>query len=441
MASNPNKKQPRPVAPNPAVKQAAKEQPASKKEQKATEPDSFKLKRLRMICLIVVAGLVCSLLYHHYQVANLDKDYYPFNTFLFNPADRFNDFNNIFKATADLNPFAYSVSVYFPFTYIVMHIFNVFDINTALLVFNISFIIFFLKYLYSNMPRMEAINKVISVLILSVLTYPFLFVVDRGNLEAWGFMAIAMFIYFYLRGNDMLSVVFLAIAVCFKLYPAVLAVLFILDRKYLMVVYTGLISAALTVISAALLKGGVVESVKGQLRCLAAFNKSYIGGGSHGLQHSSSLFVPLKLLYYNFLARFQYYPKGYESSFNSTYFIVALFLFALLGFVIFRYQLSFWKRIALLVMIFILLPQISYDYKLISVFIPMVLFINSDEVSKYNKYYTILFGLLLIPKDYIIIVNDLSVSSVFNPLIILSLILLIVVDAVKTGERLKFQPK
>lgn len=395
------------------------------------------ISRAKLITAIVVIGFICSFLFHYLYSAQAGKNQYPYNTFLFNPADRFNDFYNIFNATKDLNPFAFSVSVYFPFTYIIMHIFNSFDPPTALALFSLLFSGFIGFYVFKNMPGSNFIQKIIPSVLLTGLSYPFLFVLDRGNLEAWIFISIAMFLFYYLKGKDILAVAFLSFAICFKLYPGVLLLLFLIDRKYLAILYAGLLSGALTIISAAMLEGGVIDSFKGQMNCLKSFSASYISGGTTGLQHSTSLYVPLKLLYYNILTKMSSYPVDYEKTFNSVYFMFALALFAVLAFIVVRYKLSLWKKVNLLIMTFVLLPQISYDYKLISLFIPLMLFMQSDDRSRYDRFYAIVFGLLLIPKDYGWIANDMSIATVLNPLLILSVIVLIVAEAIKSKDTLK----
>jgi hypothetical protein len=95
----------------------------------------------------------------------------------------------------------------------------------------------------------------------------------------------------------------------------------------------------------------------------------------------------------------------------------------------YRYKLTLWKKVTILVLSFIVLPQISFDYKLVSLTIPLMLFIGSDEQSKYNVHFSILFGLLLIPKDYFMIVSDVSISIIINPLLIFILLCLIFIDS------------
>lgn len=432
-----NKKQGINTAPS-TVANAQGADVAVDKEKKSLDVNPLTFDKLKIISIIVLIGFVASYLFHYYISLSPGKDVYPFNTFLYNPADRYNDFYNIFNASAELNPYIYPVSVYFPFTYVLMHFLNGMEPGSALSVFNISFTAFLLIYMFRALPVKSIIVKILAAIVISVLSYPYLFVVDRGNLEAWVFIFSGLFIFFYLRKKDLPAMIFLSMAVAIKLYPAILALLFLLDRKYLKVLYTALMSVGLTIVSAALLEGGVMESINGQLRCLDSFSKSYISGGTHGLQHSTSLFAPVKLLYYNILTKLPEYPAGYEQAFNSNYFIGAMLIFLFIAFVVLRYKMALWKIVALLVFTFTILPQVSYDYKLIDIFIPLGLYFKSEEKSPFNKIYSVFFGLFLIPKDYVLIVNDLSIASIINPLLILSMIILIIVEAVKSGITIKW---
>jgi hypothetical protein len=75
-------------------------------------------------------------------------------------------------------------------------------------------------------------------------------------------------------------------------------------------------------------------------------------------------------------------------------------------------------------------------------FIPLWMFLNSKQLSKYNNFYAVLFGLLLIPKDYYIIRNNISISVIINPLLISIFTIFLLCDGSSTeleqnSEKLK----
>ncbi len=76
----------------------------------------------------------------------------------------------------------------------------------------------------------------------------------------------------------------------------------------------------------------------------------------------------------------------------------------------------------------LLLPQVTFDYKMIHLYIALMLFLNSQKQSQYDILYAILFGLLLIPKDYFIIQSDISIAVFLNPLLMLMIAGTILLD-------------
>jgi hypothetical protein len=87
----------------------------------------------------------------------------------------------------------------------------------------------------------------------------------------------------------------------------------------------------------------------------------------------------------------------------------------------------------------LLLPHISADYKLLHVFIPLFLFVNSEARSKLDALYVSLFGLLLIPKDYWYFsrvisdasgAHDVSIAVPVNIIILIAFTLLIVISGI-----------
>ena len=59
----------------------------------------------------------------------------------------------------------------------------------------------------------------------------------------------------------------------------------------------------------------------------------------------------------------------------------------------------FWKQVSLLTLCALVTPCIMIDYKLLFLFVPMALFVNAKEKTKFDLVYAILFALLLVPKN------------------------------------------
>jgi hypothetical protein len=110
-----------------------------------------------------------------------------------------------------------------------------------------------------------------------------------------------------------------------------------------------------------------------------------------------------------------------------------LIAFALISLFIVLKEKEFWKRVSLLVFMMLLLPQVTFDYKMIHLYIALMLFLNSHKQSQYDILYAILFGLLLIPKDYFLIKPDISIAVFLNPLLMLMIAGTILLD--RTARR------
>ena len=85
----------------------------------------------------------------------------------------------------------------------------------------------------------------------------------------------------------------------------------------------------------------------------------------------------------------------------------------------------------LLVIAINLFPYVSADYKLIHLFIPLILFFISRSDDDSHKKYAILFGLLFIPRSFYWIMSEqgyVSASIILNPLIMCMFIVFLMKD-------------
>ena len=81
----------------------------------------------------------------------------------------------------------------------------------------------------------------------------------------------------------------------------------------------------------------------------------------------------------------------------------------------------------------LLLPQTAFDNKMIHLYLALMLFLNSHKKSQHDILYATLFGLLLIPKDYLLIQADISIAVFLNPLLMLLIAGTILLD--RTARR------
>lgn len=347
----------------------------------------------------------------------------------------FRDFEQIYEIMQSNHPYTSILPVaYFPFSFLLARLYHFSSFATSLTVFLTTFSLFFLwycgKYLYGQ-------NKLVTfknIIIFTFFSYPFLFSFQRANNECILFMMIAMFVYFY-NYRKLLSILFLVMAIAMKGYPAVFLLLYLSDKRYKEMAYVIFAVIGLTLISYSILDGGLFHNIKLHLVEMNSYNTGYVVGNL-GLGYGNSLYGGIKAI------TAYYYPAKFFKLVG-IYFqlmpIISLAIFLMVALYILMVERTFWKKVALLVLVAILLPYVSADYKLLLVFIPMVLFINEAREKRTDLVYAFFFILLLAPKYYYYFIFDnslntwpyfVNISVIINPLIILVMIGLIIGEGV-----------
>ena len=217
--------------------------------------------KISAITTIIVVGFFLSISFHYYR-GTIEGMPYPYNTFLFTPADRFMDFF-VARYVADLNPYFNSIvpSAQFPLVNLFDYLITLLPLNVSLQLFIIliSIAFFSLTYLILWGGTKMSSRKLLEILPITFLTYPFLFTIDRGNLEILLFIFLLFFLYFFLRENYALSAIFLSIASAMKIFPMVLLLLYLPKKKYRELILSIGMTALLSLGSLALFKGGLKQ--------------------------------------------------------------------------------------------------------------------------------------------------------------------------------------
>jgi hypothetical protein len=409
--------------------------------QKALKRSLDASARLSVISGITLFGFIAAVIYHYYAGAYLNMTY-PHNTFLFNPVDKFNDFYNQLKIVKNFNPYYETggvEAVYFPFSYLIIYLYSLIrPFTLSLAVYSISFAVFVACYNYVNMKAKT--DEIKNWIIMTLLTYPFLFSIDRANFENLLFVFMALFIYFYQKRKYLLSVLFLSCAVGMKLYPILFVLLFISDKKYKEVVYVLVLSLLMTLVSMIVLKGGFVASMNGVLNGLE-YHKINYGIGDAGLHYNSSIYGMIKAIIYEYFEPVFIGDRQNVHLFYNIYFKGCIIIAAGISLFMIMYRQEFWEKVAVITLIQLLLPYMTGDYKLIHLLIPMFLFIQTSKLTKNDLLYAILFGILLIPKNYYYLFDDVSASVIINPLLMTAMLVMILVKNIKKrgAERVRLE--
>lgn len=404
-----------------------------------TIPESMLLRnwKIDLISSIVLSGFVISVFYH-YILAGYFGLPYPYNTFLANPKIRFGDYINDYRISVGLNPYFSSFwlhSNYYPFMNVFMYFFTLIPIKLSILLFLIIFGSFFTWFNYAHLKSDNRLATFKNVFIFSFMTYPFLILVDRLNLEGWVFIFLGTFIFLYHKKQYTESAVFLALATCMKLSPLVFILMFLADKRYREIIIIIAVVFSVSLISLLLLHGNFFDNLSFILNGFHLDKEPtiqpFFDYSNNLIQRGVSLFTFLKVIFnttwlLDFLR---------VKSLLSMYVKTMLILSCLMAFFVIFIEKTQWKRAAIIVLMLVLFPHISADYKLIHLFLPLALYINHNEKSPRDKLYCVLFGFMMVPKCYMFISSmvsdvghDVSISVPINIATLLFLMGLLIYD-------------
>jgi hypothetical protein len=399
-------------------------------------------RKIALISLFVLCGFLVSV--GHYAFLSLQGFHSNVYDYLLNQNEIFDDFFNQSLYVQDNNPYALnsSFACMFPFLYRIASFFAILPDHVAIFLFTLLFTLFFLYYSYKNILVEQKSQTLSHVLIVSFLSFPFMFTLSRGNYEAIVFIFLALFVSSYEKGNVNRSLIPLSLAISMKLFPAIFLILLLSDKRYKETGYTIILSIAITVASYASFEGGLAQNFRMHLHALQLYNSDYAIGNA-GLSYGHSLFGAFKLLLLsNFYSTS--FPEIVRSLFSGYALVVAI-LFGLISVYIFYMEKEFWKKVALLVFSMLLFPHVSADYRLIHLFVPLYLFINKSNDDSHDLAYVIIFSSLLITKSYYyyrfdprtgIVPFSTDLSVILNPAIMISGILLIICTGINSRRRI-----
>lgn len=392
-----------------------------------------KSSKTTLLATIVLVGFAWAVVFHYIMGFYLNAPY-PFDTFLSMPKDIFGDFLIALTNIKGFVPYA-SVDgwmVYFPLAYILLIPF-VYIQNTLIscLIFAFGFVSFLafmnFKCLYAkNLTRVENFKN---IFIMTFLSYPFLYMLDRGNLDMYLFILFVGFVYFFKSEKYLLSAVLIGLENAMKPFSALFLILFLFKKRFKEFFLSLFITGILIVGGFLCFKGGFFNQLHVYHGNLIMFKKLWIyDDKDRGMLQCSSLFSALKF----FLC--SYKPIISAFFLEKIYSYIGFIITSIIIFFAYR-EKTYWKTITLLTLHMLLVPYIICDYKLIFLFVPIWLFANTEEKTKFDKVYTILFGLLLIPKKiFTVWIHAAAVSRlvtfgvVVNPLLMILFIGLIIYE-------------
>lgn len=388
--------------------------------------------RVWLAVTIVITGFVCAAAFHYFLGVQ-NRLGYPFETFLFSPHDAAMDYFNILDATRGLDPYRSRLAVYFPLTYVPFALLLPLPRPVGLLVFVAFFTVVTLHFMARQLAFLEPYQRRAATIALTLPTYPFLFCVDRANVEMIVFALLCFFFLAFERERWRSAAFWLACATAMKLYPGVFAILFLRRKQYRAFFASIAFTIGLSLASVFLYDGGLARAVRGMATNLAFFHDRYILG-FEGFRFNSSWFGALR-----FLAA-SYAPDlaARAADFILPYTIVCVLLFAAISMLVLRRaEMPFWQQVLLLCFPMILFPEVSFDYKLIHCLFPIAFFLKAPETAPRDRIFVVLLSAMLVPKAYVWINggSDVNIGLFLHPALMTILMLLAIARDSAARER------
>jgi hypothetical protein len=404
--------------------------------------------KIFILAFIVLMGFALAVGYHYFRGEILGEGY-PANTFLYLPGNYAMDFRTVVKEGQSLDPYLGYKSAQYPLLVIAGYLFSfvhglLFQNLLFAIVVSTPLLYFSVKFLKVS-PWYLSLLPIFSIIFLS---YPYLIEMDRLNFEGLLFVFLLLFMFFFSEKKYLISAFFLSIAVAMKAYPAILLVLFLPERKFREIAFCIGSTIILTMASLFCFHGGIYANLTylihgSNITSNSIFDR-FTSIGSNTVQRGVTLLTLFKIIYYEA----GLLPGFIVDHFSIFYLILAAILGGLIALDVVFIERELWKRVALLVFAMLLLPPISADYKLLHIYLPLFLFINSTKSSKLDLVFVLAFGTLLIPKDLFYLSHvisegnfyDISISVVINILILLGMSIMIMISGVRKHFRQYVKP-
>ena len=340
-------------------------------------PSLLAAPRIGLSAALVVTGTATALVFHLVMRFVFSRGY-PYETFLYAPFNRFQDYYNMFRAAQHFHPGDSTVMVYSPLLHLFMTAFTHLPAVIGLAVVITAFMatVFAVLYFFAGRRVDDRRIRVLAALALSLASYPVLFALDRGNLEMVVFVLLAAFVYLYYERRSPWAWLPLALAIAAKYYWVTLLVIPLLDRRYRQALMAAA-GAMVASLGAALILAPISGyGVVGMWHALGTTLNGHLrwSGSLLFVQHGHSLWGVVMLFNRAIGHQFESIPH-----FQQLYTLLALAVFVLVVVKLWQRPRSSWQVLAVLVACTLLLPFENADYVLVQWLLPFALFMGADR--------------------------------------------------------------
>ncbi len=392
-------------------------------------------------------GMIAALIWHGYQGFILERGY-PENTFLFIPGDRFADFTNPVRYSALPSPYESSYSDYFPLTYVVLRVFTGMNPTLVVLGYTLLFTFGMLWVLFAALRPVIAnkLGRMACAMGLLCFSYPFIFCMDRGNLEIILVLFVSLALLLFKDRRWYSGMASLLPAVCIKFYPILLMTLFIRPRHLLKLVGMVVAFFAIGILCAMTFSGTLLDNWRLWQNNLAFYHSTYVVGNG-GLAGSASIWNTLKILVFTYLS---FVPTaitnadlpGLIEQLYRTYVVLDLAWISFIVAYTLLVEREFFRRAILFLLIASMAAPSGGDYKLLFAQIALVVFILLPTRRPRDLIILCCLAFVMVPKREVLLTYlgptdsgtaDISVAVLINPLLMVVAMVLLMMDGFQPG--------
>jgi hypothetical protein len=264
-------------------------------------------------------------------------------------------------------------------------------------------------------PRWPA--AALLVLAIVLVNYPLLMAVDRGNFDPIITALLAAAVAALLRDRPFLGGALLGLSAAAKGYPIAAALLWVRRGRSLGALVAVATLTALVVLPGLAFEGGIGGTLRGLAGGLSEFRARYVlGDGSAHYSADGLNAIRLVVLLAGATPDAGQLVAAWE--------LVAAVWAALLCLDVLLFARGAWRQSLALVLVMLVFPNVTNDYKLV-LLVPVVLtWISSGEEHGWrDRLFGISAALLFVPKHYGVLLpgHDASVSCLVSPLLLVGL--------------------
>jgi len=403
-------------------------QPASKAASLLPE-ESSQAAFAYVIATVMVVGMAAAVIFNYVMAAYLHRAY-PYSTFLYSPKDHFKDFYNVYRDARRFKPGVSDNMVYSPLLHLFTDGLTLVPATVAFVLVVSTFFASLLAVLWAwlTRPVHSSVARLQLVAVFALLSYPVLFVIDRGNLEMVVFVLLALFFWLHFGRGSRLAWLPLSLAIAAKYYWVTLLVVFLCDRKYRQALYAAVGAVAETLVSVLLLAWisgySVVHVLHALVQTLHGHMESTDTLGF--VQHGHSLWGVVTVIDRWTNGSLQLLDMR---RIRELYMVLAVALFAVVARQLLRHRHEPWQQATVLVACALLLPFEDHDYTLIHLYLPLSLFMLTARRGRLAWACALVFAVCLVPWAYhdftfTYWLFDVSSSALVYPAALLALIVL-----------------